>query len=91
MIGDRLSPILVEIEETLFEFENNSQNPPEYTPEGFRAATKIFMSTVMDAMWNEQEKLEIPMALREKEAESVGFKIHDLILTHTGIDTHKFY
>jgi len=91
MIGETLSPILVEIEETLWEFEANSSNPPEYTNDGFRASCKIFMSAIMDAMWNEQEKLEIPMELREKEAEMVGFEIRDLVLKHTGINTHDLY
>jgi len=91
MIGEKLSTILIEIEKSLWEFESNSQNPPEYTKEGFRAATKIFMSAIMDGMWNEQEKLEIPLALREKEAEMLGYKIRALVLEHTGIDTHEIY
>ena len=56
MIGKKISPILVEIENTLWEFESNKGVKPEYTDEGFRSATKIFMSTIMDKMWELQEK-----------------------------------
>jgi hypothetical protein len=91
MIGELLSPTLKEIEETLWEFEANSSNPPEYTQDGFKAACKIFMSAMMDKMWEEQERLEIPMGLREKEAEMLGYKIRALALEHTGIDTHELY
>jgi hypothetical protein len=91
MIGETLSPILVEIEETLWEFEANSDNPPEYTADGFRAVCKIFISVLMDAMWNEQEKHKIPMELREKEAEILGHKINAIVLEHTKIDTRNLY
>jgi hypothetical protein len=44
MIGKELSPVLVEIEDALWEFELNSNLQPEYTTDGFRAATKIAFS-----------------------------------------------
>ena len=45
MIGIKLSPILKEIEYTLWEFEaNNSNQRPQYTDEALRSALKIFMS-----------------------------------------------
>lgn len=51
MIGKNISPILEEIEKTLWEFEINNQIKPEYTIEGFRGAVKIFMSVIIDKMW----------------------------------------
>ena len=33
MIGKKLSPILNEIEQTLWEFEANNPSPPQYTNE----------------------------------------------------------
>lgn len=51
MIGKKINPILVEIEETLWEFESNYPTKPEYNIDGFRASIKIFMSALMDKMW----------------------------------------
>ena len=52
MIGEKLSPILEEMEGTLLEFEAEELGQPLYTEGGFRAAVKIFMSVVMDSLWN---------------------------------------
>ena len=54
MIGKQLSPILEEIENTLWEFEMRNFGNPQFTDEGFRAALKIFMSAILDKMWNIQ-------------------------------------
>lgn len=51
MLGEQLNPILLEIEDAILEFEVEFGYKPEYTLEGFRAATKIFMSTIMDKLW----------------------------------------
>ena len=56
MIGKEISPILEEIENTLWEFEGNGGLKPQYTPNGFRGGIKIFMSVLMDKIWELQEK-----------------------------------
>ena len=43
-IGEKLSPLLVEVEEMIWEFESHFQIKPEFSKEGFRASIKIFMS-----------------------------------------------
>lgn len=91
MIGKKLSPILVEIENTLWEFEANSGMKPEFTDEAFMAATKIFMSILMDKMWNLQTNENISNDDRIKMAENAGNEIRQLIKTYTGMDTHDFY
>lgn len=91
MIGKRLSPILKEIEDTLWEFEENTTNKPEYTDEGFRSSIKIFMSTIMDKMWDLQESENIEIEDRIKMATKVGEEIRNLIKTYTDIDTHDLY
>jgi hypothetical protein len=91
MIGQQLSPILVEIEETLWEFEHRSAMKPEYTEDGFRAACKIFMSVLMDKIWELQSEEKIDMEDRIKMVEKAGADVRALIKTYTDIDTHELY
>lgn len=91
MIGELLSPTLVLIEDSLWEFEAKKDNPPNYTMEGFRAATKIFMSALLDKMWVLQEKEGINKEDREAMATACGLELRDIIKKYTNIDTHKLY
>lgn len=90
-IGEKLSPILEEIEATLLEYEEQELGQPLYTEAGFRAAVKIFMSVVMDSLWNMQELADMPLDERLVMAEEAGLDIKKLIMKYTGIDTHKLY
>jgi hypothetical protein len=91
MIGKKLSPVLVEIEETLWEFEVHSNSQPDYTTEGFRAATKIFMSALMDKIWNLQSNEDMDMEDRIKMVEKAGNDVKNIIKIYTDIDTHELY
>jgi len=91
MIGQKISPILGEIENTLWEFEANKAYKAEYTVEGFRAAVKLFMSAMLDKMWEHQESLEMPQEDRILMAERLGSEIRAVIMAYTGIDSHKLY
>jgi len=91
MIGTKISPILNEIEDTLWEFEAYSGNKTEYTIEGFRSGCKIFMSVLMDKMWELQEKENIPMEERENMVHRAGSEMREIIKKYTDIDTHDLY
>lgn len=91
MIGKSLSPILEEIEHTLWEYELNNGQKPNYTIQGFRASVKIFMSTLLDKSWELQENENISSEDRMKMAESIGTEIRKLIKTYTDIDTVDLY
>jgi len=91
MIGKKLSPIFVEIEDLILEFEVNTDHPPQYTDEAFMAITKIFMSGIMDKMWALQQAENIDFESRVSMAEQVGTQLHQLIKTYTGIDTREYY
>lgn len=91
MIGEKLSPILSEIEETLWEFEANVKIPPKYSEDGFRAGVKIFMSVLLDKMWELQEKEGIPMDIRGAMSQKLGETVRNVVKTYTDIDTHKLY
>ena len=91
MIGEKLSPVLEEIEETLWEYEAYNGAKPNYTFEGFRAAVKIFMSAVMDKMYEKQAAEGMSLPDMEKAAEMAGYEIRALVLARTGVDTALLY
>ena len=91
MIGEKLSPVLVEIEDSLWEHEANNGTPPRYTDDGFRAICKIFMSGVMDKMWKLQGEEGISFKSKMEMATKAGEDIRKLVKTYTNIDTHKLY
>ena len=91
MIGEKISPILSEIESALFEFEVQELGNPKYTEDGFRAAVKIFMSAVMDKMWELQKAENMDMDTRYEMATKCGSDIRRIVKIYTGIDTHKIY
>lgn len=91
MIGPKLSPILEEIEDLLWEWEVNAGIKPNYTTDGFRASTKIFMSAILDKMWDVQEFDKMPMHDREVMAEQAGNVLRQFVKTYTGIDTFDLY
>lgn len=91
MIGKRLSPILTEIADAIWEFEANSNMKPEFTDEGFRSALKIFMCILMDKIWELQADEEMSMDDRLKIVFKAGTDLRDLVKTYTGIDTHNLY
>lgn len=91
MIGKDISKVLVEIEDALFEFETQTMCKPDYTIDGFRAATKIFMSVLMDKIWELQSDEKIDMEDRLKMVQKAGEDLRKLIKTYTDIDTYNLY
>jgi len=92
MIGKKLSNVLIEIEKTLWEFEDMFGNePPRYSAEGFRGACKIFMSAIMDRLWLLQDKEDMSMDDKCKMAEKAGEDLRRFIKTYTDIDTQELY
>ena len=91
MIGKQFNPYLLQIEEILWNFESNNVGKPEYELEGFRAICKIFMSAMMDKMWDLQESDEMALEDRAAMAEKCGREVRNLIKTYTNIDTTTLY
>jgi hypothetical protein len=91
MIGQKISPILEEIENTLWDFEANGGLKQEYSIDGFRAAIKIFMSVLMDKIWELQENEKMDIQDRLSMVERAGEDIRELIKTYTNIDCHELY
>ena len=87
-IGKELSPILVEIENSLLEFIDLK---PEYTTDGFRAAIFIFQSAIMDKMFELQTKENMSLEDCELMAKNLGEELRNFIGRFTGIDTHNLF
>lgn len=91
-IGKRISPVLESIEDALWEWDFYGTNgKPGYTDGGFRSAVKIFMSVMMDRMWDLQQDESIDMNDRMAMAEKCGNDVRALVKTYTNIDTHELY
>ncbi|HAS91577.1 MAG TPA: hypothetical protein DCS12_04835 [Clostridiales bacterium] len=91
MIGKKLSPILLEIEQALNEFEYYKGTKPEFTNEALRAATKIFMSVLMDKMFDLQIKEKMTHKSAYEMATVAGEELRRLIKIYTDIDTHELF
>lgn len=90
-IGELLSPVLVEIEETLWEHDVTLATKPEYTLAGFRAAAKIFTSAMLDYTFSRDAAMGMNIQQIAADAENLGKDLRDLILKYTGIDSVKLY
>lgn len=90
MIGIKLSPILEEIESTLLEHTVNNGEPQMFTDDGFRAATHIFTTALLDKAYRVM-KDEMPGAMCEINAELIGQDVRFLIQRYTGVDMRDLY
>jgi hypothetical protein len=90
-IGRAISPLLERIEDTLWLHEHQEGVPPGYTMDGFRAIVKIFMSAMMDKMYELQVKEDLDLEDKKAMAESCGEDLRKLVHTYTGIDTLEMY
>jgi hypothetical protein len=88
MIGEKLTPVLVELEETLMELEGHK---PDWPIDGFRAGLFIFMSVFLDKVYD----LQVSEGMDIKDAyamvEKAGEELKYLIKVYTDIDTKKLY
>ena len=90
-IGEKVSPVMEEIENTLLEHAAFSGDKPEFTKEGFRAAIYMFSAAIQDKMWELQELENMPMEVRVHMAEKFGKETRRLIKRYTDIDTHDLF
>lgn len=90
-IGEKINPILNEMESCLWEFEATQGTKPNYPIESLRSASKILMSVVMDKICELQEDEKITFEDRCNMVTKCGEDFRKLIKTYTGIDTHDLY
>lgn len=91
MIGQKLSPILEEIEFAIIEFDSEVNTKPNYSNSALRSASKILISVVMDKMWELQEKEGIPQEDRENMAVAAGNELRNYLKKFCDVDSFDFY
>ena len=91
MIGKNLSPILLEIEAAIIDFDCHVNIKPYYTEDALRAAGKILISVIMDKMWDMQEDDSMSMEYRMEMAQKCGEELRQLFKTYCNVDSHDFY
>ena len=88
--GEKMAPILEELETAVWEHNANFEGErPMYPDSAIRSAACIFVDVMMDRMYAEQERKDIPIEVRELQAETAGSVIRQMVLRFTGLDTHE--
>lgn len=90
-LGERLSKILVEVENAMWQHEFSKLTPIDISDDGFRAAVKIFATALLSRQWELQEKESFDLQDREAMSEECGKDIRRIVKIYTDIDTHSFY
>ena len=89
-LGERLAPILNEIEETIIEHKVMVPGEiPGYSDDAFRAAICIFLDVALNKMWDYQSRLDMPIEAREEAVERFGKEFRMLIFRYCDIATEK--
>ena len=89
MIGKKLSPHIIEIGAIIQDFNTAIGGKPDYTHAAFISSVEIFMSALMDKMWESQEMEGMAEIDRCNMATKAGEELRELIKTYTNIDTHE--
>ena len=91
-LGQKIAPILVEIEQTLWEREAALPDVPhDFPEEALRAACKIYAACIMDFMWKKQGINNISHEDRLREVKYFGESLRALTKQMTRLDTVDFY
>lgn len=91
MIGKQLSPILLELEAAIIEFDCYANTKPCYSKDSLRAAGKILLSVIMDKMWEMQEEDNMNQKYRMEMAQKCGEDLRKLFKTYCDVDSYDFY
>ena len=91
MIGKQISPILLELEAAIIDFDCHVNIKPCYSKDSLRAAGKILISVIMDKMWEMQEEDNMCQDYRMDMAQKCGEDLRKLFKTYCDVDSHDFY
>lgn len=88
--GKVMSPILLDVELAITDYTSQVGNKPNYDKHALRSATNIFISVLMDRVWELQEKEEMDLDTRNKMAVSCGEEVKKLVKVYTDIDMEAY-
>jgi len=86
--GKIMSPILLDVEVAVAEYGKIVGSKPNYEKYALRSAINIFVSVLMDRVWELQEKEEMDIETRNKMAKSCGEEIRRIVKIYTDLDTY---
>lgn len=90
-VGVKMKPLLLLLENALWDFEANNAALPKFDDESFRAILKLFMTAIVERIWLLQEGEEMEGDDRVNMVTKAGNDIKDLIKVYTDIDTLTLY
>lgn len=88
-LSENLQPILTELHDLIWDADYE-QNRPHWSKKNFRNATKLFMSCLLEFLYEKAIKDAKGVNIGSI-AENAGKDMRNLILNYTGIDAHTFY
>lgn len=88
MIGKKLEPSLLQIGMILLK---HSEEKPNFSDDSFRAITYIFMSAMMDKMYNLQTSENMAQKDMGNMATKCGEDLRKFVKMYTDIDTHNLF
>lgn len=91
MLGKKLTPIIEEIEFAIIEFDSELNTKPKWGDTALRSSAKIFISVLMDKMWDMMESENIPQDTRVQMSEQCGKEVRKIIKTFCNVDSFEFY
>lgn len=87
-----INTILVEIEDWMWNHQADFPNiPMGIDKDGFRAGTKIFMTAMMETMWADFAKKEVPLKKMTATVKQAGADLRKLVKKYTKVDTKQMY
>jgi hypothetical protein len=87
--GEKLAPILEDLQRAINSFDVIVKDKPCYPNSAVYSSAAIFISVIMDKMYDLMEREDMPITDKLKMAEQCGKDIHRIIKVYTDIDVHE--
>ena len=90
-IGEAIKPLLMIIENAIWNFEVEKEQLPRFDDDAFRAAIKIFATALIERIWILQENEHMSLDDRVKMALSAAKEVQKIVKVYANIDTKELY
>lgn len=90
-IGDQYNEVFEALHDALWEHDADVETPYGFPDEALRNASKIFMTVMMDRLWERIKAENIQMPIAEKMAEDLGREMRELVKKHVLVDVANYY
>jgi hypothetical protein len=90
-IGESIKPLLLIIENAIWNFEADKEELPKFDDDAFRATIKIFATALIERIWKLQEDEHMFLDDRVQMALSAAKEIQKIVKVYANIDTKELY